>query len=382
MKIKLYISAVICFVFIFTTGCSTVKNEKNGNIKKIKTALYIGYGSLGGGVINSARILKYSPQVELTLIDDKDLKKTKLKDFDIFVMPGGFSSGHMKSLGAEGVEILRNFIKNGGSYFGICAGCHMTLNRPNRLGLFPYGYLNKHVGGTGDVYIDLPEKGAELLGIEKGRYCVRYVTGPIMKKNAENWPHGKCEVIADYKSSISPKGRAGENFFGTPAILYGNYGKGKVIATSFHPESRIDSHKIFCGCFYAVTGVKLTPQFPRRQFHPLRVGYHFVNAQYKDQRAVINEVMELESHPELAVELGLDAEILNRVDVVVLGDARGLSWKDFIDAKRYDILIDFIHRGGKVIGVGEIWKKIPPHKNVIYVNPGKDVIKSVMNFVK
>ena len=175
---------------------------------------------------------------------------------------------------------------------------------------------------------------------------------------------------------------AGENFFGTPAILYGNYGKGKVIATSFHPESRIDSHKIFCGCFYAVTGVKLTPQFPRRQFHPLRVGYHFVNAQYKDQRAVINEVMELESHPELAVELGLDAEILNRVDVVVLGDARGLSWKDFIDAKRYDILIDFIHRGGKVIAVGEIWKKIPPHKNVIYVNPGKDVIKSVMNFIK
>ena len=83
--------------------------------KKIKTAFYVDKGSRGGGVLNLARLLSYSPELDVTLVHGKDLREGKLKNFDLLVMPGGSSKLQMESMGEKGVEELRSFVRNGGA---------------------------------------------------------------------------------------------------------------------------------------------------------------------------------------------------------------------------------------------------------------------------
>ena len=59
--------------------------------------------------------------------------------------------------------------------------------------------------------------------------------------------------------------------YDTPSMIYGEYGKGKVIAVSFHPESYSDTRKIWLGCVYAVTGVKAQAVYPVMNRRPVRV---------------------------------------------------------------------------------------------------------------
>ena len=84
--------------------------------------------------------------------------------------------------------------------------------------------------------VDISERGAKLLGIDRGRYYARYSHGPIARPGKEPGV-GWGEVLGVYKGTVSPVGRPGGNFFDAPAIIHGRFGKGKVIATSFHPES-------------------------------------------------------------------------------------------------------------------------------------------------
>ena len=136
---KIFCLLILCTVSLVFSGCATApqKTETVPLPRKIKTGFFIDKGSRGGGVILLARLLKYSPQIDLTLLTGEDLRKGKLKELELVVMPGGSSHLQMKSMGPEGVEALREFIRQGGSYVGICVGFHITLNRPERARIFP-----------------------------------------------------------------------------------------------------------------------------------------------------------------------------------------------------------------------------------------------------
>ena len=140
MKYQLRI-LIVSAVMVLAAGCTAgkcVQSTAEYKGKKLKTGFYIDDGSRGGGVIHLARLLTYSPQIDLRLLKGSDLRAGKLKDLDLLVMPGGSSERQMRSMGPEGVKALQDFVRNGGSYVGICAGLHITLNRPERAQLMPY----------------------------------------------------------------------------------------------------------------------------------------------------------------------------------------------------------------------------------------------------
>ena len=267
---KLFLTAV---AVLLLTGCASMQSAapapKAYTGKKIKTGFYIDKGSRGGGVIHLARLLTYSPQIELTLLKGEDLRKGKLDGLDMIVMPGGSSQLQMESMGPAGVKALQDFVRKGGLYVGICAGFHITLNRPERAQLMPYTYIREAVGARGDVLIELTKEAQKMLDVKQKKYMVRYSRGPVAK--AAQWNKGACKTLALYKSSIGPLNRAGKSFFNTPAMIAGTYGKGKVIATSFHPEYKLDTYDLFAGCVYVVSGIKITPQIPVPAYRSLQV---------------------------------------------------------------------------------------------------------------
>ena len=357
--------------------CAPAKQCTSGPYKgkKLKAGFYIDEGSRGGGVIHLARLLTYSPQIDLTLLKGKDLREGKLKGLDMLVMPGGSSEKQMISMGKEGVKALQDYVRNGGVYVGICAGFHITLNRPERAQLLPYNYIREAVGARGDVQIDLSKEGAKVLGVKPGKRMVRYSRGPIAKVNS--WDKGSCKTFATYTSSIGPIGKAGVSFFGTPALISGTYGKGKVIATSFHPEYKPDTYELFVGCVYAVTGVKLTPQIPVSQYRPLRAAY-CSGAALNGHAQVIKEYVALERCPQFTMQMGMNREILAAVDLLILPNTTEAWGKGLIKNKWIPILVKFMDRGGKIIAAGDSWKTIPDHKNMTRIPADGCLVKAAV----
>ena len=367
---------------LICAGCATApkaaacpKKIVSCTVKKIKTGFYIDKGARGGGVLQLARLLHHSPQIDMVLLKGEDLRKGKLKGLDMVVMPGGSSQLEMESMGPAGVKALQDFVRNGGAYVGICAGFHITLNRPERAQLFPYTYIREAVGARGDVQIDLNKEGAKLLGVKPGKRMVRYSRGPIAK--AAQWSKGSCKTYAHYTSSLSPLGRAGVSFFGTPALIGGTYGKGKVIATSFHPEYMLSTHELFVGCVYAVTGIKITPKLPVAQYRPLRVLY-CVGAVLDGHAQSIKEFTALESCPELAVKPGLNKDLLLETDLLIMPNGPDAWGKGLIKNGWIKILKEFMDRGGKIIAVGDAWKTIPDHKNMTRLSTKDCMVKAAV----
>jgi glutamine amidotransferase-like uncharacterized protein len=343
--------------------------------KKIKTGFYIDKGSRGGGVIHLARLLTYSPQIELTLLKGEDLRKGKLNGLDMIVMPGGSSQLQMESMGPAGVKALQDFVRKGGIYVGICAGFHITLNRPERAQLMPYTYIREAVGARGDVQIELSKEAMKALDVKRSKHMVRYSRGPVAK--AAQWNKGACKTFALYKSSIGPLNRAGQSFFNTPAMIAGTYGKGKVIATSFHPEYKPTTYELFVGCVYAVTGRKITPQIPGSVCRPLQVAYNTGSAMSRSTAQAIRETIELEASPLIQLHLGMNHDNLNFVDVLVLPDTSAAAGKAFIKNDWPKFLKVFMDKGRKVVAAGPAWKDLPAHKNLIRIPAKASLRKAV-----
>ena len=361
-------------------GCAGIPCEKTSAAeyqgKKIKTAFYVDRGSNGGGVLHLARLLSYSPQLDVTLVHGEDLRNGKLKDFELLVMPGGSSKTQMVSMGEKGVEALRDFVRNGGSYVGVCAGFHITLNRKERARLLPYTYVPAAVGYRANVFMDLSDDGAKVLDVKAGRYLVTYSRGPIAKP--EQWDQGKCRTLALYKSSVGPVNRVGKSFFNTPALIYGNFGKGKVIATSFHPEYRMETYELLYGCVYAVTGKKMTPVFPEKKFPPYRVLYYSGIATARGNRFAIKDILELEKSPEIAVNFSLSLASLDSSDIVVLPEGDKNALQGLEKSGWLAILTKFMDKGGKVLAVGSAWDKMPAHANLTRVPAKSSLVDGVL----
>ena len=340
-------------------GDGTAKKEG----KLLKVALFTDNGSRGTGPFHLARILATSPQVSLTLVESADIRAGKLAEVDLLLVPGGSSQLQCEGLGEEGKEAVRKFVRNGGAYVGVCAGFHCTLNRKERIALMPFEYREGAGGAGGPVLVDFSKRGAEVLGIAPGRRRVKYAKGPICKPGA-SWEHGKGEVLAVYKTTISPIGRPGGDFLNAPAVIFGNYGKGKVIATSFHPEADTFNEDILVGCIAAVTGVRLTPISPRKVFHPYQAGYFFRPAVGKGCTRAIREYLSLLHNPRLRVLLASGFSN-NQFDVIILPRGGEKSYASFKDGPRGKALRKFLDRGGVVPASESAMKYMPKHPGIV-----------------
>ncbi|MBO5900402.1 MAG: hypothetical protein J6Q80_06665, partial [Lentisphaeria bacterium] len=173
---KIILLSMMAAGISFLTACSTcaeVQKERSCAVKvpekRIKVGYYIDDGSRSGGVHHIARMLYYSPQFEVTLIDGKDLRDGKLTGLDLFVIPGGSSEMQYIKMGEAGAEAVRKFVREGGAFYGICAGFHCSINKPTRLRLMPYEHIPGGYGNVADLSIDISEEGAKLLNVSPGR---------------------------------------------------------------------------------------------------------------------------------------------------------------------------------------------------------------------
>jgi hypothetical protein len=60
------------------------------------------------------------------LVRAEDINKGCLESYRMLFVPGGWASNKLKALGERGIEEIREFVKRGGNYFGICGGAGLA----------------------------------------------------------------------------------------------------------------------------------------------------------------------------------------------------------------------------------------------------------------
>ena len=207
--------------------------------KALLVAIYKGEGAGDKGIENVKNNIRKIVGIEITEMTSEQVQYDDLSKFNVVVFSGGSGSKQAESIGEKGKENIRNFIKNGGGYLGICAGEYLatsgfdwSLHILNDVTISTTEWKR----GEGFVDLELTNEGKNILGNTSGLFKCRYSSGALLKPmNIESIP--SFTTAAYFRSEVSENGVAEGVMINTPAAVYSTYGKGKVFAISTHPEN-------------------------------------------------------------------------------------------------------------------------------------------------
>jgi glutamine amidotransferase-like uncharacterized protein len=142
-----------------------------------------------------------------------EMGESEMRGHRLLIVPGGNFVQIGNSLSSTATANIRNAVRNGLNYLGICAGGFFAGNSP-------YNGLNLTSGVRFRFY------SAEDRGIRKTAVAIAVAGAPTLDQYWEDGPQftGWGAVVGKYPD-------------GTPAIVQGTFGSGWVILSGVHPEA-------------------------------------------------------------------------------------------------------------------------------------------------
>ncbi len=205
--------------------------------KKLTIGVYLDKGA-GPSGNNLLRVLEKLDQVTVTKLTAAHIRTHGLADIDLLIHPGGSGGEQGRNLQDHGRERIRDFVREGGGFIGICAGAYLaTAHYPWSLNLLDAKVVDSThwKRGIGSVHIEMTPIGQEILQVGKPQYPIHYANGPLLapgqRPELEDY-----EALANFKSEIATNGAPTGVMIGTTAIARGKFGQGRVICFSPHPE--------------------------------------------------------------------------------------------------------------------------------------------------
>jgi len=359
MNKKSLIAAAVVAAFAGCVGTGA-KDEAapvaGKDLAPLRVAVYVDKGARNIGAFRWIEITTRAKNVVATPVDGEAVRRGALDAADVLVMPGGSSVAESKSLGPDGREKVKAFVKNGGGYVGTCAGCCLLMesskSHPDMIHLIPFKF--GPASGKAEISISFNRRAEELAGIRKAAQKVRYSEGPvplpsIPVKDAE------VEVIATYNGDINTKGEAERpSMAGQAAAIAGTYGKGRLFVLSVHPESDEDDHYILQGAFRFLTGREISWDYPQRKRGQLAVGFMCddsfgVETAQLVQRLVTDGEFDIIPLNKAQIEEGF----LRRVDAVLAPAGAGSAKPEVgLYADNAERSKEFLARGGRIFAWG------------------------------
>ena len=198
----------------------------------IKVAVYDDKGATGKGIPSVEAILGQTADIKVTRLNGADIANGGLQGYDLVMFTGGSGSAEAAGLGEKGREEVRDFVRHGGGYVGICAGAYLACTGFE----WGVGVLNaktvspKWRRGQGEVKIDGQAFGEKLA--DRG---IRYANGPIIKADVrKDLP--EFEVLVTFRSELALNDTPVGVMVNAPAMVRSSYGLGRVFTSSPHPE--------------------------------------------------------------------------------------------------------------------------------------------------
>jgi glutamine amidotransferase-like uncharacterized protein len=242
----------VAFLVLFLGTCVQLQAQTTKPVappaekRVIRVALYEDEGSKGSAAKVEKCLAADPGRFSYKRVTAEDIRNGVLRDFDVVVQGGGSGSGQAKALQEKGCENIRQFVKDGGGYIGICAGAYLASSHYT----WSLNILNAKVvdtkhwaRGNGQVKLKLTAAGQEALAIKEQVVDCRYAQGPLLAPGDQPTVE-PYKLLATYDSEIAEKGAPKGVMIGTTALATGNFGKGRVFVSSPHPEQTPGLEKI------------------------------------------------------------------------------------------------------------------------------------------
>lgn len=205
--------------------------------RPLKVGIYSGPGAPKSSVDAVIQVLKPFTEVTAVTLTGEEVGTLNLSAYDVLVFPGGTGGGQAKGIGDAGLNNVREYVRNGGGYVGICAGAYLACSNFSwGLGILNAGTVSSK-WQRGQAILDLEMAGAEpaILGDVKGTFKVRYNNGPILKP----WTRTDIpayKTLAVFRTEVAEHGSPEGAQVNSPAQAIATFGKGRVFVSSPHPE--------------------------------------------------------------------------------------------------------------------------------------------------
>ena len=189
-----------------------------GNRDTAPILLFNGTGTSPNDVVAVEAVLE-SNHLEYATVNSWQLNRmseAQVRGHRLLIVPGGNFVVMGKNLSSATPVKIRNAVGNGLNYLGICAGGFLAGNSP-------YNGLNLTSGARFGFYA------AERRGVRKAAVAIAVPGAPTLDQYWEDGPEftGWGTVAGKYPD-------------GTPAIVQGTFGSGRVILSGVHPEAPTD----------------------------------------------------------------------------------------------------------------------------------------------
>ncbi|MGF1582328.1 MAG: BPL-N domain-containing protein [Gemmataceae bacterium] len=177
---------------------------------------------------------------QIARISAKEVQDGKLSDVDVLVHPGGSGSRQGRALGKKGREAVRQFVREGGGYLGICAGAYLATNDYSwSLNLIDAKVVDRlhWARGRGMVKLRLSAKASEFFRHKSRELSIYYAQGPLLSRREWDNPGvPDYESLAVFATEIAKNGAPRGVMARTSAAVRCQFGRGRVFCFSPHPE--------------------------------------------------------------------------------------------------------------------------------------------------
>ena len=193
------------------------------------------------------------------LIRSEDVRRGKLSDYSLLFVPGGWASNKVKALGNDGIEEIKRFVHDGGSYLGFCGGAGLATmdgiglvpikRRPTKERVPSFSGRIELAVSSHDLWQSIAEPvfhawwpsqfvidgPVSVLATYAGALPESFSSDVNVGDAAAagSWP----ELERLYQINLDPK-----RLFGEPAVIEGRFGEGKVLLSLVHFDTPGDGN--------------------------------------------------------------------------------------------------------------------------------------------
>ncbi len=206
--------------------------------------------------------------LQFEIVRSHELIEHHPEEIELLFVPGGWASNKIQSIQESGATYIRDFVRLGGSYIGICGGAGLALEAENGLGLLPVSRVPRaqrvpsfagpvaitltkpnhpiwrdipmndppqSTGQTLETYawwpsqfsVNEPEAVEIIAGYHKPLFGS--TTSDLCIQDIEEHAIAWAALEEHYGIFLDPKRLANQ-----PAVLAGHYGRGRVVLSMVH----------------------------------------------------------------------------------------------------------------------------------------------------
>lgn len=209
----------------------------DGECRK-RTAIYSGRGAKGKTLCYWQKIYIQHDLGQLDILYSHLFTAETLASYDLLILPGGDSKEICYGLGDRGKCIVREYLTNGGTMLGVCAGAYATTHQMNTyMGVSPFVVADYDHAHRGEALLNIAftPKGQQLFGLTDTNVVpIIYHNGPTVKEVAMS-NCSDLEILAVFEEELMIPDCV-PLMKGAPAAWTNKYGNGRVYALSPHIE--------------------------------------------------------------------------------------------------------------------------------------------------